>query len=287
MQLQRVDRRIYETDSLAVKHLSNVMLLLKHELGGFFPGLSTAEYASVHNVLEVGCGTGTWGTDLAQSFYQQRMRIVGLDTRASMIGSAHTDAQSQKVDTASYFLVDQLAGPFEFLPSGSFDLISGKFLSLALFPHEWSGFLDECRRLLRPGGRLCLTDCEAATSNAPAHEEISTLFLQAMHRSGRSFSSSSTRHLGLYCELEPLLVKSGFTERTRLNHFLNYSSGEPRHREWTHEFLLFSQVLYPFLVTMEVATLDDLMLLHQRQKTEMRSRNFHAVLPILTLWGTK
>ncbi|HEU5377081.1 MAG TPA: hypothetical protein VFV38_16750 [Ktedonobacteraceae bacterium] len=75
--------------------------------------------------------------------------------------------------------------------------------------------LREYGRLLRPGGLLHRIDVEIGVSNAPAHEDFWSLFLQAMRRTDRSFSPND-RHLGIRRELEPLVSQAGF-------YMMNYS----------------------------------------------------------------
>ena len=286
MYLQKVDRKhLFKLNS--IERSSTRTLLFKEALGGFFPGAAPDEYAHVHSVLDIGCGPGTWGTSLAQQLYPQRVRVVGLDTRETMVNFANADVKNRNIESVSYVHVERLCGPFEFLPSESFDIISGRFLSFTLFPEEWTALVKECQRLLRPGGRLCLTNSdEAATSNAPAHGEMSSLFLQAIQRAGMSFSLFNTRHLGLVNELKPPLMQNGFTT-SYITRNINYSYGKPNAREWAHEILLFFQAVSPFLVEMGVAKASDIDILHLRQSQEMQTPHFRAALPILTLWGKK
>jgi ubiquinone/menaquinone biosynthesis C-methylase UbiE len=273
-----------QDDYIELERLSNSTLLVKHSLGGLLPGSSSEDIAHVHNVLEIGCGPGAWSLEMAQVYYGQ-MRVVGVDNNPLMVAQANIQAQARQLDNIRHFHAQDLTGPFACADS-SFDLISAQFLSKVLYKDSWPQLLRECWRLLRPGGLVRLTDYEVGESNSPAHEELWTLFLQAMRRTGRSFSPTD-RHLGLLCELEPLVFQAGFRETHSLAHVINYSSGAPLHEEWKKDFLMLARGVQSFLIDAGVCTFQHLQDLYARQQIELGLRNFHAVLPMLTVWGKK
>ena len=273
-------------DLVELERLSNKILLIKNALGGLLPGLADAEMAQIHDVLEIGCGPGSWTLEMAQTYYSQKIQVTGIDISHSMIANANIQARDRQLEhLVKHFRVDNLVGPFAF-PDASFDLISTQFLSKVLFRDAWPDMVGECWRLLRPGGRLRLTDFEVGESNAPAHEELWSLFILAMRLAGRSFSPGD-RHLGLLCEMEPMLIDAGFQDTLCFGHMINYSSGAPLHEEWKKDFLILSKGVQPMLVKMGVATQEHVDMLHQQQQIEMGLQNFHGILPMLTVWGRK
>lgn len=221
-------RIINSEDIVGLEHLSQKMLLFLRALGSFLPGLAESEITAIHQVLEIGCGPGTWSMELAQTYYRQ-MRVTGVDTNPIALSYATAQARKRHLDNVGYLYVRDLAGPYTF-PDDSFDLISAQFiLSNNLSKHSWLRAMRECWRLLRPGGWLRLTDFEVAMSNAPANEELALLFIRAMHRLGHGVSPSD-RHLGILCEMEPLLIEAGFSDVRSMSHMINYSSGAPSMR---------------------------------------------------------
>lgn len=278
-------RSVVEQDSyIELERLSNSALLVKHSLGGLLPGNPSAEIARIRNVLEIGCGAGAWSLEMAEA-YHDRMQVVGIDNNPLMVAQANSQAQARQLDNIRHFHVQDLTGPFA-CADNSFDLISAQFLSKVLYKESWPQLLRECFRLLRPGGWLRLTDFEVGESNSPAHEEWWSLFLQAMRRAGRSFSPND-RHLGLLCELEPLVFQAGFRETRPIAHVINYSSGADLHEEWKKDFLMLARGVQSFLIDAEVTTLTHLQELYARQQIELNLWNFHACIPMLTVWGKK
>ncbi|GCE32125.1 hypothetical protein KDA_76090 [Dictyobacter alpinus] len=268
-----------------LERLSNRFLLVKHAIGGLLPGLTDAEIAQIRDVLEVGCGPGSWSLDMAQTYYHQKMQVIGVDTSRMMITYANAEVQDRHLDNIRHLYVENLAGPFA-CADNSFDLISAQFLSKTLDKGSWAALVRECRRILRPGGWLRLTEFEVGESNAPAHEELWSLFIQAMRRSGHSLSQSD-RHLGILCEMEPLLFSAGFRDTRCIGHMINYSSGTPFHEEWKRDLHLFMKGIQSFMIKAGVSTQERLSQLQQQQQREMSLRTFHGILPMLTVWGRK
>ena len=94
-------------------------------------------------VLEVGCGEG-YGTDLLA---RSARCVVGIDYDAVTIAHARASYPS-----ARFVRANLAALP---VPSGSVDVVA----TLQVVEHVWNHaeFVDECRRVLRPGGRLMMT----------------------------------------------------------------------------------------------------------------------------------
>jgi ubiquinone/menaquinone biosynthesis C-methylase UbiE len=103
------------------------------------------------DVLDIGCGTGSWLAMVAGSGLPAR-RLVGLDYSASMCGVASAKAQS--IEGAPGFI----NGDSEHLPFAdeSFDVLTCSH-SFHHYPHQ-AAAVREMKRILRPGGRLMLID---------------------------------------------------------------------------------------------------------------------------------
>src|SRR5947209_14425138 len=121
-------------------------------MGGPLTGI--ADPKALHDVLDLGCGPGGWVLDTA--FENPHMEVAGIDISRIMIDYANARARTQQLPNASFGVMD-ITRPLEF-PDASFDLVNARFLFAVLKRDAWSPFLDECTRVLRPGGILRLTE---------------------------------------------------------------------------------------------------------------------------------
>jgi ubiquinone/menaquinone biosynthesis C-methylase UbiE len=110
------------------------------------------ESQAAFDLLDVGCGTGTFDAMLAGS--PLSARVVGLDYSPAMCNIAHEKAARAGVaDRLRYVSADSEHLPFA---DASFDAVTCSN-SFHHYPHQ-ADVVREFRRVLRPGGRLMLID---------------------------------------------------------------------------------------------------------------------------------
>jgi ubiquinone/menaquinone biosynthesis C-methylase UbiE len=123
---------------------------------GFFADLDEYHFDKLHHllrlvpfdgmkgkkVLDVGCGAGV---DLLR-FARGGAVCTGVDISPSAIALARKNAEYQKLD------VDLQVADAEALPfaDGTFDLVFAH--GVIQYSHSTQGVIDECRRVLKPGG---------------------------------------------------------------------------------------------------------------------------------------
>jgi SAM-dependent methyltransferase len=259
----------------------NKTLLVAKSLGGLLPGINLAEFSQMKDILKVASGSSGWMLEMART--HPHIQVTGLETNVDHIDYASTLAQEQNLTNVSCRKVAQFSDPFDF-PAASFDLVSSQFVSYYLTPEMWPPFLAECWRVLRPGGIMYLTELEVGMANSPAYEELVSLYIRAQQRAHRSFGTTG-RHLGLLCELEPLMQGAGFETSLRA-YAINFSYGI--HPEWSIDLLIQSRLAQqPLIVEMGVATQEKIDALHRQQQMELHHPTFHGLLPLLTILGKK
>lgn len=102
-------------------------------------------------VLDVGCGTGAPACALART---HGVGVTGITTSAEGIDAARTRAQRDGLtDLASFEQRDGMANGF---PDSSFDRAWA--LESSHLMRDRAALVDECARVLAPGGRLVLCD---------------------------------------------------------------------------------------------------------------------------------
>jgi len=169
-------------------------------MGG--PLAEQADPASLHRVLDIGCGPGGWILEAARLY--PHMALTGIDISWRMIEYARAQAQARRLtDGVEFHVMDGLR-PLEFSDS-SFDLVNMRFGSSFLLVTDWPRLLGELLRVTRPGGIVRLTDGVPAQSTSPAYNRISQMGLCALYRSGHHLSE----YAGMAHELDRLLSESG------------------------------------------------------------------------------
>jgi SAM-dependent methyltransferase len=97
-------------------------------------------------MLDVGCGVGSFHPLLRGMVG----RLSGIDVSSASIAQASAD--NHDVD---YRAFDGRSFPFD---DGGFDLVTAICVLHHVAPAEWRHFIDEMRRVARPGGLICVIE---------------------------------------------------------------------------------------------------------------------------------
>jgi len=103
-------------------------------------------------VLDVATGTGAVLIEAAQHF-RGRSRIVGVDVTEAMLRRAAVEARRHRLANVELRVMDAEQLDFE---DGTFDLVFCAF-AFSSFPNKPRA-IAEFGRVLKPGGRLCISD---------------------------------------------------------------------------------------------------------------------------------
>ena len=100
-------------------------------------------------VLDIGCGWGTFEFVLAPSVKE----IVGLDFSEKSIEICNELLAQKQLDNVKFVCADAADTGLE---SDSFDLIISADFFEHIYPEDYERVMDECVRLLKPGGKLAI-----------------------------------------------------------------------------------------------------------------------------------
>ncbi|KAL5115782.1 hypothetical protein ACEQ8H_006277 [Pleosporales sp. CAS-2024a] len=109
-----------------------------------------AETGRIYNVLDMGCGSGSWAFDLAVRY--PHVRILGVDITPPPSLPEH--AKIRNVD----FIRADMEQEWGFAGDRTFRYIHGRMLQSGI--HDWPALLQKCWQHLAPGGWLELMDVE-------------------------------------------------------------------------------------------------------------------------------
>jgi len=247
-------------------------------MGGVLP--EQPDPTAFPRVLDVGCGTGGWLIELAQTTPTCKV-LVGVDVSFTFVEYARAQAEAAQVsDRVAFHAMDALR-MLEF-PTRSFDLVNHRLASSWLRTWDWPKLLHEYQRVCRPEGVVRITEYEGmVVSNSPAFSRLSDLLLQAFHQAGHSFSPTN---YGMTGELAHLLHQHGLQEvHTRVSP-LEYHAGTLEWQSFFENMKLFFRTILPFLRKWTRVP-DDYETLYQQMLSEMQQPDFVATWGLLTAWG--
>ena len=275
--------RTYVIDPESAAEMARLMQqdrLVTQSLGGIF--LAPVDVDRVDDVLDVGCGPGGWALQVAHT--HRDINVVGIDISQKMITYASTQAQVQCLDNAHFYVMDATQ-PLHF-PSRRFDLINMRLGSTFMTPSVWPSFLQECRRLLRTGGILCITDMEWGFSNKAAFERYIALFHTALQKAGQSFSPNGL-HLGLLPVLRHLLQDASLEQVEQTANVIDLSSGTEAHEGYFRDLFSAFHLLEPFIMKWCSAEREEIDHICEQALLEMQQDDFCSIAFFLTVWGFK
>ncbi|MBO0796491.1 MAG: class I SAM-dependent methyltransferase, partial [Ktedonobacteraceae bacterium] len=171
--------------------------LYTQALGGLFPDI---DLDGIIRVLDIGCGPAGWAIDVAFQFPE--MEVVGVDVSETIINYNFAQARVRNLQNVTFEVMDARK-PLTF-HDHSFDLVNARLLVGFMDTEAWAKLLAECRRILRPGGIICLTESESGISNSKAHQEVLASFCEAIAKQKRTYSVDG-RSVGIAYMLPRLL----------------------------------------------------------------------------------
>ncbi len=262
--------------------LINQDILITHSMGGPFPYWTEAELATVSNVLDIACGPGGWAIEVARAF--PNMHITGVDISQSMIRYADALADSRGYSNVQFGVMD-VTQSLDF-PDNSFDFVNARLLAGFMPTDGWPRFLQECMRVVRPGGIICLTEWEETITNSPAQEKLSSILMTVGKITNRTFSPDG-RHIGITPMLPRFLKNAGCINVHHRAFAIDFSAGTHAHDGYAENVMVGFAILRPFITRIEQMSDLDYDLLHQQIVAEMLDDNFNGLAYHLSAWGQK
>ncbi len=168
-------------------------------------------------VLDINCRIGAWAIDMALSY--PGIYVTALDGDSAFINLARRNAEIGAVNRVRFYE----SHPLKRLPlaNASFDLVHSLQLAPVFRPHEWSFFLSECKRVMKPGAPIVLTSLSIGPTSSDAYQRLLFLFDALLLKLGYGFSEySGTGTPGV--QLFRILKEAGFVNASYTIHPVNF-----------------------------------------------------------------
>ena len=255
--------------------------IVSQELGGLFP--KQQNLAGISSVLDLGCGPGAWTLEAA--YVYPHMHFTGVDVDPTVLNYARARMWATGITNTDFQMMD-VTEPLQF-QAETFDLIYGRFLLGFMRCEDWPKMIQECLRILRPGGTLLLTEGDTwVVSQSPAIATISTYLYQALWLSGQAFCADG-RGIGVSPMLPYFLEEAGYEHVVVGGHAIDVSYGARAYPSMVQDTLLLLKHLQPFLERQNVVTAEDLNTLYHQGIEEIRHKSYRAFWYITQVSGRK
>lgn len=253
---------------------------LTEGMGGVLPD-QQQNIEHIHDIVDIACGPGEWALRVAQEYPDRH--VIGVDISQRMI--AYAQAQADAENIPAQFRAMDILQPLDF-PDKSFDLVNMRLIFGFMTPERWPVLFNECKRILRPGGIIRVTEIERALSNSRVYEQYTLLWAQAFYKAKHSFSPDG-QHCGQIVVLKRLLAQAGFRDVRHTAYFLDFSAGAEGHDSYFEDSLLVLKLGTPFLLKMGVTDQQELDDIYDRINEAQQQDDFCGYIPLLTAWGRK
>jgi ubiquinone/menaquinone biosynthesis C-methylase UbiE len=276
----RPGKNPYVIDSESPAELARLLhqdLLFTKALG-LLPPLP--DKSKIRSILDIACGPGGWAREAAMTF--PSVQVTAIDLSERVVAFAQDQAEIQQLPNVRFTVMDALK-PLNF-PDNSFDLVHGRLLNGSLTQTDWLFLLQECQRVLRSGGIICLTEADWGITNGPISEQLSAMLTQAMYRAKHGISPWA---FGTTVMLQPFLRKAGYQNIQAQALSLEYSAGTEAHYSAYQDMMAIYQLLQPFLISMKVTTQEELDRLYLQLPAEMLANDFCGMWFFLRAWAEK
>ncbi len=253
--------------------------MLTASMGGVLP--EQPDPTVFQRVLDVGCGTGNWLIELAQTMPTCEV-LIGVDASLKFIEYARAQAEAAQVSDRVEFHVADALLVLEF-PDKFFDLVNHRAASSWLRKWDWRKLLQEYQRVCRPKGVVRVTEGEwAVVSTSPALSRLWELLLQAFHQSGHLFTPTGD---GVTGKLAHLLDQHGLQQVQTRAYTLEYRAGTLEGQHYVHDIELLFRTVLPFLRKW-TSVPDDYEQIYQQMLSETQQPDFVVTQGLLTAWGS-
>ncbi len=279
------EKDAYFTDPESAAEMARLIKqarLLTKAMGGLLD--ESINPSRLFDILDLACGPGEWVLEMAATYPAKQ--VVGVDVSQLMVDYARFQASQRDLANA-HFQTMNILHPLDF-SDHTFDFVNVRLIASFMFRsiENWPKLLQECKRVIRPGGIIRLTDCEWFISNSPMTEKLFGLCTRAIHLSGNSFSQDG-RHLALTPMLKRFVRNAGFDNIQHKAFVIDCSAGSESHQSFYEDMIVFLKLLQPLLLQTGMATQAESDALYYQALEEMRAEDFNCLWYYLSVWGEK
>lgn len=226
-----------------IHHTEEVLPFIRQMQGGrLYPACLPVH--SMERVMDLGCGPGTWIFELSR--LHPHLHIYGIDSDKRAMQQARIRRNQSSIRQIELREMDPLQ-PLP-VPDNYFDLIQMRFRGRSVRPAQWPALLQECRRMLRPGGWMLLVETDYYEVSSPAFMHLYRMTMRAMVQA-HMIADSTGLSFGFPQQFYGMLIEAGFEESGYEADIVDvgFMSGIPG-RNFLSKLMKFSSYVRPLTV---------------------------------------
>ncbi|WVQ80231.1 hypothetical protein IAT38_002336 [Cryptococcus sp. DSM 104549] len=194
----------FPADQDEVKRMDRQHYILSSSLPGLYRGPVDGilnDTSRSRRLLDIGCGTGVWTHEMAERF--PHVDCIGID----IIPLQH----DLPLANCTFMCVTAPDGMDAFA-NDLFDVVHIR--NMLQFTSQYAPIVAQAYRVLRPGGIICIHECQVMLHSAwegYSPEELAPGITKMTHSIRRSFTHRGI-DLSVFERMEDVLVQAGFNE---------------------------------------------------------------------------
>lgn len=269
------------------QHDMNERLRLKKQseiLDRSIQSLAPVGMDRVRRIVDLACGTGSWCVKVAKSYPD--VEIIGIDNDPGILAFGKAQAVKEGARHVSFLEMD-ITQPLT-LPDASFDLVDARLIFGLLRPDMYVSLFRECRRILRPGGTIMITEQITQFVNDSIYMEMMQKFARAFIRVGYFFNTDERwMHSGVVLHMKKLFQEAGFVKLDHMAHLIDFSYGQEAHDPVLINMVAAYEQGRKVLLGTKVVTEEEYTQMQEQIKTYKGKENFLGHWWFATTYGRK
>ena len=207
-----------------------------------FPQLFQPEEHPHAKILDLGCGPGTWITQVAHK--HPSFQVTAIDVNPRMVAYARATAEVQELEVE--FSVMDILQPFTF-EDETFDLVNLRFGAGFIPRAKAPAVFQECWRVLQPGGVMRNIESvhTSMPTSSPHPHALARFIFQALYMAGMTYNREE---ISLSAGTARIFQDIGFHPIDLAPAVLDISAGAMFHDAMYDDMRIGATLLKPFVV---------------------------------------
>ncbi len=201
-----------------------------------------------------------------------------------MIAYARSLSETQHLKNLTFQVMDVRTMLPKF-SDNSFDFINARMFGGFMMKEDWPSIVAQYVRILRPGGVVCLTECDGLSkTTSAAFTTMQDIIARHSYEVGRTFQAADW---GITPRLSRFLRNANCKNVQVKGHVIDWSAGTSVWPVVREDFTLACKLMQSYLVKAGATTDEQWDGLWEQAQEEFYNADFSALWYLVSAWGQK